>query len=208
MLLNASSNAPKSQAAGAPPAAAAAASDPRARQFEARLAFNISPPAGGAGAARAGRFNFTAGARLLLGGASYADVLLRGTAEAGVAGAPQQWMRVTGLSVVVDKTHAGGFTPAALEGGPVPLPAGNSRGWWLPGQALALDLWVDHNLLEVYAMGGLARVTSRIYPADGRSAWGLAALGSAVPAGAGVVKLARADVWSLDNAFAGQPPLC
>ncbi|KAI8462298.1 MAG: glycosyl hydrolase [Monoraphidium minutum] len=191
-----------------PPAAAAAAGGgnaTRARQLEARLAFAVAP--GGGGAA-----NFSVGLRLLVGGGSYVDIRLDGAAAAP-GSTPRGAPAVTALRVAVDKARAGGFTPAAAEGGPVPLPApgaagaaGGGAAWALPSKLLTLDVYVDHSVVEVYAMGGLARVTSRIYPADEAVAWGLAAFGAA--SGGGAAALRSAEVWSLDNAFAGQPPLC
>ena len=209
-----------------------AAPDPRARQFEVRLSFTVGPLPGGAlGVPPAGRANFTVGARLLLGQSSHVDIVLQGVADAAAAGTPQtgqqeqpqgqqqqqqRWMRVVNLSVAVDKTQAGGFTPAVTENGPVPLPvvlpvgsasSGGSADWWLPGRPLTLDVFVDHSVVEVYAMRGLARVTSRIYPADETSSWGLGVMGSV--SGAGMAMLGSAELWSLDNAWATtQPPLC
>jgi hypothetical protein len=184
-----------------------------ARQFHARLAFTVTPPPAGtaAGGGAGGPWNFTAGVRLLTGPSSYADVLLEGTAAApapGVGGAQQPAPVVlTALRVAVDKRRTGGFTPAGVEGGPVPLPPPGARGAWvLPGKELTLDLFVDHSIVEVYALGGLGRVTSRIYPSDESTAWGLAAFGAA-SRGAGAA-LAGAQAWSLNNAWAGQPTLC
>jgi hypothetical protein len=208
-----------------PPSPLAGSANASARQFHARLAFTVPPPQAGGGA-----FNFTVGARLLTGPSSWVDVLLEGAAAPARAAAarppppPQQQQQqqqqqrqqqqqqqpggaaaaLTSLRVAVDKRHTGGFTPAAVEGGAVPLPAG---GWALPGRELALDLWLDHSVLEVYAMGGLARVTSRIYPSDESTSWGLAAFGAAAPRGAGLA-LASAQAWALANAWAGQPALC
>jgi hypothetical protein len=171
----------------------------RSRQFHARLAFKVSPPAGGT-------FNFTSAARLLTGGGSHVDILLQGaTAVTGQEGAV-----ISSLRVAVDKRNTGGFTPQVEEGGPVPLPIKDDNravsGWQLPATQLMLDMFVDHSLVEVYAMDGLARVTSRIYPADESVSWGLAAYGSAGPGA--TVSLAAADVWAMDNAWAGQAPLC
>lgn len=175
----------------------------RSRQFHARLAYKVSPPAGGI-------FNFTTVARLLTGQGSHVDVLLQGAAAP--TGQGQGATVINALRVAVDKRNTGGFTPQVEEGGPVPLPitddnsAGQPSGWLMPATLLTLDLFVDHSLVEVYAMDGLARVTSRFYPADETVSWGLAAYGSAGPGG--TVSLAAADVWAMDNAWSGQAPLC
>lgn len=189
---------PESRLAGNGLADAAVAN--RSRQFHANLVFTVTPPAG----ATSG-FNFTAAARLLTGGGSYADVLLTGSAAVGNQ---QQGPVITALRFAVDKRKTGGFTPEVEEGGPVPLPIGpdGSPGWLLPSKQLTLDVFVDHSVVEAYAMDGLGRVTSRVYPADESAAWGLAAYGSAAPGG--TLGLASADAWAMDNAWTGQPPLC
>lgn len=174
----------------------------RSRQFHARLAFTISPPAGGS-------FNFTSAARLFTGGGTHVDVLLQGAASPNGPG--QAAAIINALRVAVDKNNTGGFTPQVQEGGPVPLPVKedngtSASGWLLPQTQLTLDVFVDHSLVEVYAMDGLGRVSSRIYPADETVSWGLAAFGSAAPGG--MVSLSAADVWAMDNAWAGQETLC
>ena len=181
-------------ATGGPSAAAAN----RSRQFHAQLAFTLAPPpARGA----AGAFNFTVGARVLMGGSGdHADVTLEGTA-AGSSGPAQ----ISALRVTVDKRRVGGFTPRDVQGGRVPLPVPPAAAWLLPDKVLTLDHYVDHNIIEVYALGGLGRVTSRVYPADDGSGWGLAAFGSTSGANGVAVD---ADVWSMDNSWAGQPHLC
>ena len=61
----------------------------------------------------------------------------------------------------VDKSNAGIFTNTTLEGGSVPLP---SKG--LDGADLALNILFDYSLLEIFALGGRACVTSRVYAED------------------------------------------
>jgi hypothetical protein len=69
---------------------------------------------------------------------------------------------------------------------------------------IKLAVWVDHSLIEVFAMDGLARVSSRIYPGDDSVSWGLTAFvhGAGPAAGVGL----EATVWELDNAW--QAPEC
>ena len=62
-------------------------------------------------------------------------------------------------SVWVDRSHSGGLSKTSWQGGPVALPEGG-----LLARDLQLALFVDRSLLEVYALGGRATVTSRIYP--------------------------------------------
>jgi len=200
-------------------------SSKHARQFHAQLAFAVQPPAAlqrNSGASNS-TFNFTVGVRLLTGGSSHVDITLQGSAAAAAAAAAaadaqqqKQEVVITALRVAVDKTRTGGYTPGVVEGGPVPLPvvARTSKqpaaAWELPEKLLTLDVFVDHSILEVYAMQGLGRVTSRIYPADELGGWGLAAFGvvTGVAAGGGSVLLKSADIWSLNNSWADQPPLC
>lgn len=175
------------------------------------------------------------GARLLTGVGSYVDILLQGAAagpgpkqeQASSSQQQQNAAAINSLRIAVDKRKAGGFTQSIVEGGPVPLPgaflaaansansttpstapgaAGETAQWFLPGKTLTLDVFVDHNILEVYALDGLGRVTSRVYPADEGIAWGLAVFG--VLPGGGTAALKSAEVWSMDNAWVGSSPLC
>ncbi len=196
--------------------AAAQPPDPNlARQFHAQLSFSIDVNSSGAGD---GGFSFTVGARLLTGGGSFVDVLLEGGGRAPSEDQQQPQRRgavLTSLRVGVDKRHAGGFTAPTVEGGPVPLavaaaPPGQepAAAWVLPEKLMTLDLFVDHSAVEVYAMGGLGRVAARLYPADEASSWGLAVHGAVKAGAGGGATLQSGEVWSMDNAFAGQAPLC
>jgi hypothetical protein len=97
------------------------------------------------------------------------------------------------LEIVVDRTCSGGVSSPVEQGGPVDLPAGGyparlppddsldggggSEGYGSATSLLPLDLavWVDHSVIEAYALGGHGRVTSRIYPLDSHVAWGVIA---------------------------------
>lgn len=121
---------------------------------------------------------FEVGLSLLTGGKGTATrVLLNGTAmvtspsatstssEAGQpspAGAqpPQPGnVIVLRLGLYVDRSHSGGMSSPTVQGGHVLVPVGG-----MPGSGLSLRVFVDRSIVEVYAMGGRATVTSRIYP--------------------------------------------
>ena len=62
---------------------------------------------------------------------------------------------------------------------------------------LNLAVWVDHSVIEVFAMGGHGRVTSRIYPLTSASAWGVSAW-----ARCSLVDLSvMAEVYQVDSAW-------
>lgn len=184
-----------STAAGAPAARSGAA-----RQFHARLQFSVAPKQG------ANALNFTVGARLLVGGGGRVDFTLTGTAGGVPAAAAGGELPLSSLRLDVDRSAAGGMTPRVSEGGAVPLPVGNASAWVLPATALVLDLFVDHSVVEAYALQGLGRATARVYPAVDGVAWGLAVFGAV--SGPADARLERGEVWSLGNAFAGQESLC
>ncbi len=109
---------------------------------------------------------------------------------------------VTHLSVFVDKACSGGVTSkepgvrldndlppgSLLQGGDVDLPSEgltthafdmSGKHWGADpwgsknGYPLNLAVFVDASVLEVFAMGGHGRVTSRIYPFESGTDWGL-----------------------------------
>ena len=61
----------------------------------------------------------------------------------------------------LDKSNCGKFTDPVIEGGSIPLP---SKGVY--GSGLELNILLDHSLIEIFALGGRARISSRIYPED------------------------------------------
>jgi hypothetical protein len=167
-----------------------------ARQLEVRASFTLLPPgssstgggsstaeeSGGRTRRSANRIlqrpdEFALGVRIELGSGRYADVYVKGSVASLAPASPGY--AVASLSVWVDRSQAGGGANTSfVEGGPVPLPAGHVGGGQActaPDTPLALDVWVDHGVLEVFAMGGLGRVTSRIYPAGDDVAWGVSA---------------------------------
>lgn len=124
---------------------------------------------------------FALGLRIALSkrGGKFVDVYLKGSVVQLLG---QQSPSIKSLSVWVDRSHAGNSSNTTyVEGGPVPLPVSNTVNnsganvfnWLLPDQPLGLWVWIDHSVIEVFAMGGLARVTSRIYPGWDDVAWGL-----------------------------------
>lgn len=139
-------------------------------------------------------------------GGDFVDIVLEGS-SAGESSSSDGQALISSLRVSVDKRRVGGFTPKDVEGGSVPRPVPPAAPWRLAAKVLTLDVYVDHNIIEVYAMGGLARVTSRVYPEDDGSGWGLAAFGSTSGVGRSNITL-DADVWSMDNAWTGLPRLC
>ena len=71
-------------------------------------------------------------------------------------------------------------------GGVASIVAGQERAMQLP---LSLAVWVDHSVVEAFAMGGRGRVASRMYPLTEDVAWGVAVWG----------KCALADVYALTD---------
>lgn len=151
---------------------------------------------------------FAVGLRILTGSGTYADVILNGTVTP--ADSNSALYNITSLSIWVDKSKVGGGTNTTYtEGGPVPLPVSNA--WQVPSDKLSLSVWVDHSVIEVYAMGGLGRVTSRVYPDDDTVAWGLAAWGEPPQiggggGGSGWSVLVDGQIWKMKNAWL--PPDC
>ena len=74
---------------------------------------------------------------------------------------------------------------SATEGQPPPL---------LP---LHLAVWVDHSVVEVFAMGGHGRITSRIYPLGSTVAWGVSVWARCPLTDVNVV----AEVYEVDSAW-------
>jgi hypothetical protein len=163
---------------------------------------------------------FTVGLRILTGNLTYTDVYLRGLLvqppAADAAAADGAAAAIGNLSVWVDRTHAGNASNTTwIEGGPVPLPVNASDAWLVPQQPLGLSVFVDHSVVEVYALGGLARVSSRIYPEGDDVAWGLAVWsnppslavnGSGGSGGGAWDVVMDATVWEMQNAWL--PPNC
>lgn len=62
---------------------------------------------------------------------------------------------------------------------------------------LHLAVWVDHSVVEVFAMGGHGRVTSRIYPLVSASSWGVSVWARCAIANVSVL----AEVHQVDSAW-------
>jgi hypothetical protein len=143
---------------------------------------------------------FTAGVRILIGASAYVDVFLKGNLRPSAgdttsAGSDTARYAVDDLAVWVDKSTAGSQTNTSwMEGGPIPLPV--DQPWVLPNDQLGMSIWVDHTVIEVYAMGGLARVTSRIYPEEDDTDYGVSLWAQPAP---GVEMVGSAQMWEMNN---------
>ena len=62
---------------------------------------------------------------------------------------------------------------------------------------LDLAVWVDHSVVEAYALGGHGRVTSRIYPLESDVAWGVLAWAKCESAD---VRM-QAEVYEVDSSI-------
>jgi hypothetical protein len=117
---------------------------------------------------------FAFGVRIELGGGKYADAYIKGTVRSLAPQSPAY--AINSLSLRFDRGQAGsGTNTTFMEGGPVPLPVDADKAWKAPDNPLQLSVWIDHGVVEVFAMQGLARLTSRIYPEDDSVAWGVSA---------------------------------
>ncbi len=185
-----------------------------ARQMELQLNFTVTPGKTTPDQASSSSQpqTVTLAARILTGQGTYTDIVLRAelsaqaqarNTSAGNVSQPGEpgdttgtatLHSITSMDVWVDRSKAGAATNTSfIEGGPVPLPVTGS--WAVPETALELSVWVDHSVLEVYAMGGLARVTSRIYPEDDEAAWGVAVWAE----GGGAPVALEGGVWEMKN---------
>jgi sucrose-6-phosphate hydrolase SacC (GH32 family) len=180
-----------------------------ARQMEAQLWFNLTAGTSGSGNASAGQ-PFKVGARVFTGNNTYVDVFINGTTASGADNTTNSAnnasnahaARIATMFLWVDRSNAGGYTNTTfVEGGPVPTPVAGS--WLLSDTKLQLSMFIDHSMWEVYAQGGLGRVTSRVYPSDDTVDWGLGVFGDA---GNGGQVLMDGAVWNMENAWL--PPNC
>jgi hypothetical protein len=192
-----------------------------ARQFEVQAAFTLLPPGASstgnkvaqesAGQRRRSGSSsivqqpdeFAFGVRIELGGGKYADAFLKGTVRSLAPQSPAY--AISSLSVWFDRSQAGpGTNTTFMEGGPVPLPVDQGKAWTAPNTPLELSVWVDHGVVEIFAMKGLARLTSRIYPEDDSVAWGVSAWAIPPEPTAGSVSVDRAAAAKTAEAL--KPP--
>lgn len=137
--------------------------------------------------------DFAVGVRLEFGNATYADAYLRGTLQDNI---------ITNLSLWFDKSQAGGATNTTwLEGGPVPLPVDSTNAWKVPDQPLELSVWMDHGVVEIFALKGLGRLTSRVYPTDDSVAWGASAFVVPPESGEGWGTDLDAEAWEMKSTW-------
>lgn len=114
---------------------------------------------------------------------------------------------IDSLSLWFDKRQAGGeINTTYLEHGPVPLPVDPAKAWKVPEIPLQLSVWVDHGVIEIFAMRGLASLTSRVYLEDDSSAWGASAYAIPPESGDGFNAQVDAQVWEMQSAWL--PPNC
>lgn len=134
------------------------------------------------------------GVRIEFGGGKYADAYLKGAVEdSGL---------VRSLSVWFDKSQAGGDTNTTFwEGGPVPTPVDPAKAWKVSDTPLQLSVWVDHGVVEIFAMEGLAALTSRVYPEDDSVAWGSSAWAIPPETNPGWGVQMDAQVWEMKSAW-------
>ena len=100
--------------------------------------------------------------------------------------------------IYVDRSKAGRYTNTTLEGGPILLPSGG-----LLASELVLNVFLDHSLIEVFALGGRGRISSRVYAEDIlRPKWELSLFGAT--AGGERVAVA-AQVWSMRDCWLKDP---
>jgi hypothetical protein len=187
------------------------ASEVNARQFEVQGAFSLRPANSSSGGSSSGsnkastdaalrsKFklqrpeDFAVGVRIEFGGKLYADAYMRGSVNGNT---------ITSLSLWFDKSQAGGATNTTwLEGGPVPLPANEPQAWKVPDQSLDLSVWVDHGVIEIFAMKGLSRLTSRVYPEDDSVAWGASVWAILPESGDGWAAQVDAQAWEMKSAW-------
>lgn len=180
------------------------ASDVTARQFEVQASFTLSATGDNnnkitteSGLRNRMRLKnsdeFAVGVRIELGNGRFADAFLRGSVTKDST--------ISSLSLWFDKSQAGGGTNTTfMEGGAVPLPADAAKAWKVSQDPLQLSVWVDHGVVEIFAMKGLGRLTSRIYPDDDSIAWGASAWAIPPESGSWSAQL-DSEVWEMKSAW-------
>ncbi|EIE20550.1 hypothetical protein COCSUDRAFT_67413 [Coccomyxa subellipsoidea C-169] len=153
------------------------------RQTEIMAAFAVA-----ANGSQGGQQPFSIGIQLSTGQGTFTQITVNGTAAAIANGS----LNIAQAGVYVDRSKSGGHTNTTTQGGPIPLPASG-----LSVPAATLRIFVDHSLLEVYALDGRGRVTSRIYPAGMEDSWNVSVFGAFGAAPATV----DASVWEMGSAF-------
>ncbi|CAL8464935.1 g4470 [Coccomyxa elongata] len=153
------------------------------RQIEVQIAF-----APAANMSQGGQQPFSVGIQISTGQGTSTLITVNGTAAATTNGT----LQIAQAGVYVDRSKSGAYTNATTQGRLVPLPASG-----LPAAEVSLRVFVDRSLLEVFALDGRGRVTSRIYPMGTDNSWGVSPFGTfgAAPATANVT------VWEMGPAF-------
>ncbi|MEW5308893.1 MAG: hypothetical protein WDW38_000814 [Sanguina aurantia] len=182
------------------------------RQMDVDASFLLKLPAGASGV-----INFEVGITLWTGPGQRTRFLLNGT------GSPQPASRCSpptapaaatttstlnpsadpshcyvthDLAVWADRSESGGLTNTSIShGGPVDLP---TSGLDLES-SLPLRVLIDHSVVEVYALVGRGRVTSRVYSLEAETAWGLQVFGRV--GGSGFSMQAQVQVYEMDSCW-------
>lgn len=130
---------------------------------------------------------YNVGISLLPGRTGEACIRATGT---WVPDANGQGGRIMSAAVYVDTRNAGGATQAVLQGGGVVLPPDG-----IPLEDLELRVFIDHSILETYALRGRSCITTRIYPlTQANEGWGLSAFSIN-----GVLTTVNSTLWSLGS---------
>ncbi|KAK9814708.1 hypothetical protein WJX72_010239 [[Myrmecia] bisecta] len=163
------------------------------RQMDLTVQFNLALPANASSP-----LPFTVGAVLSTSNGSYTVIQLTGQAAPASNGTS-----IANATMSADRSMSGGATntsSAARQSGPVIVPAGSP---------LNLRIFVDHSVIEVFAVDGHGRLTTRIYPvAYNPQSWGLALFGT-VGSGSQAGQVASdATVYAMGNTWVEQvsPP--
>lgn len=152
------------------------------QQFEALVTFALDAGQ----SSNAAELNYNVGIALTTGAAEHTVIRAAGTWTPPRDG---QGGRVLSAAVYVDTRNSGGATQAELQGGIVPLPPQG-----IAVEQLQLRVFVDHSIVETYALDGRACITTRIYPLTPYSNWGLS-----VFAADGVPATTNCTLWSLES---------
>ncbi len=131
---------------------------------------------------------YNVGISLLTGRSGEASIRATGTWVPADANGNQA--RIMSAAVYVDTRNAGGATQPTLQGGGVVLPPDG-----IPVEELELRVFIDHSIMETYALRGRTCITTRIYPlTQATDGWGLGVFSVHT-----VGTVVNSTVWSLGS---------